>query len=192
MKQINLETKKDKYSKRVNEIIAKNYKNIDDLIKSNSKIEHFIKKFELKLFREPEEPTYIFDLKNSNKEFYKKCNNLVDEIRSFIQNISYIKLLPDKFENFFSAEDNNKLRSLSSKVTNYSLIFQNFNNKSKDQYISQILREIDLNPIFDDDSLNNQEISSFSHPSNLNQFKEFYRENKKSFHSIKIGNLLIT
>ena len=44
VKQINLESQKDNYSKRINDIVTK-HKNINYLMKTNSKVENIMKKF---------------------------------------------------------------------------------------------------------------------------------------------------
>ena len=83
-----LESKKDQYSKRITEIVTKNYKNISEIIKSNSRIEASLKKFNsLNAKPEKEENKYEFEINYNNKGFMKKCENLIQEISSFLDNI---------------------------------------------------------------------------------------------------------
>lgn len=83
-KQVQLEIKREKYSNKVTELIRKNYKNFDELIKSNSKLENFIKKFNHTIKTENlTEKIYKFDVEIRNeKEFLKRCNVIFSEINS--------------------------------------------------------------------------------------------------------------
>lgn len=82
-KQIILESNKEKYSRRVNEIISKNYININDFIQSNSKFQS-MRKFVLNEFKQnPSQRKFQFDLIDSNKAYYSKCEKMIQVINSF-------------------------------------------------------------------------------------------------------------
>ena len=85
-KQINLESKKDNYSKRIKLIMDKN-KNINDFIKSNSKVENTFKKFLNFSKKVDDEKIFDYDHLQSqnNKDFYMKCERLINIIKSFFE-----------------------------------------------------------------------------------------------------------
>ena len=86
VKQINLESKKDNYSKRIKLIMDKN-KNINDFIKSNSKVENTFKKFLNFSKKVDDEKIFDYDHLQSqnNKDFYMKCERLINIIKSFFE-----------------------------------------------------------------------------------------------------------
>ena len=83
VKQINLESQKDNYSKRINNIVTK-HKNINYLMKTNSKVENIMKKFLNLSHKTQIEKSYNFDyLQSQNiKDFYKKCERLINTIKT--------------------------------------------------------------------------------------------------------------
>jgi len=89
-KQVQLEIKREKYSKKIHDLISKNYKNFDELIKSNSKLEKFINKFNQELRSEnPYNKIYTFELESKqDKELINKSTLLFSEINSILD---YIK-----------------------------------------------------------------------------------------------------
>ena len=86
IKQINLESQKDNYSKRINFIIKKQ-KNMNDFMNSNSKIEIILKRFLQFSETIQTEKKYEFEYLQSqnNKDFYKKCELLINIIKSFFE-----------------------------------------------------------------------------------------------------------
>jgi hypothetical protein len=89
-KQVQLEIKREKYSKKIQDLIAKNYKNFDELIKSNSKLEKFINKFNQELRSDNSfNKIYTFEIESKqDKEFINKSTLLFSEINSILD---YIK-----------------------------------------------------------------------------------------------------
>ena len=85
-KQVILEINRERYSKRIHELINRHYKNFDDLIKSNSKLENFMKKFNNILRSEnSQDKMYTFQLINkTEKEFKNKCTLLFSDINSVL------------------------------------------------------------------------------------------------------------
>ena len=87
-KQINLESKKEKYTRIVHDIMSKNYKNFKEIIKSNSKLKT-IKKLDLTEFKQNQsQRTYDFNLMDYNKSFYNKCEKMIQVVNSFLNYIS--------------------------------------------------------------------------------------------------------
>ena len=86
VKQVNLEINRERYSKRIQELMSKYYKNFDELIKSNSKLENFMKKFgHLMKSDKNQDKIYKFNLTNkTEKDFKNKYNLLFSEINSIL------------------------------------------------------------------------------------------------------------
>lgn len=89
IKQIRLESGRESYSKRIQGLVSKHYKNLDDLIKSNSKVEALMNKFQCMNYNyQKESKMYSFDNKNvDNRDFFEKCSKLIYEVKSFLDNI---------------------------------------------------------------------------------------------------------
>lgn len=88
LKQINLESKKDVYSQKVKEILRKNYRNFDELIRSNSKFKNFMQDYQNDIKKEYESSINckvleIDELPVDYSEFYFKCNSLISEFKAF-------------------------------------------------------------------------------------------------------------
>ena len=91
-KQIHLESKKDIYTEKVKEILKKNYKNFDDLVKNNSKFNNFMTEYQDKLKKEIEQEKLakFIELPENPSEylaFYNKCNNIISEFKAFFEYI---------------------------------------------------------------------------------------------------------
>lgn len=111
-KEVQLEIKREKYSKKIQDLISKNYKNFDDLIKSNSKLEKFINRFNQDITSNSSfNRIYTFEIEGKkDREFINKSSLLFSEINSildyfkskyYIINYSieeYDKTNPDKIE----------------------------------------------------------------------------------------------
>lgn len=88
LKVINLEGKKENYTKSVKQILARNYQNFEDLVKSNSKFANFITKYGREknvdywktIEISPNYPMFFSD-------FYGKCDNVLVTIKVFIESI---------------------------------------------------------------------------------------------------------
>jgi len=162
---------------------------VNELIKSNSKIEKFIKKFQGFVFNPKQvKEIYEFELVNKNKEFFKKCKSIVDEIKSFIQMLS--SNINDIIDTS-SQEDESliQINFLKEKLTNYSKFVLNADNRTKDDYIYQLLQEINSVPEYTDTNIIQERIESESKFDHFAQFRQFYKENKSSFLSVKLGKL---
>lgn len=88
LKQINLESKKDIYTQKVKEILRKNYRNFDELIRSNSKFKNFMQDYQNDIKKEYENSVNIKlleidELPVDYSEFYFKCNSLISEFKAF-------------------------------------------------------------------------------------------------------------
>lgn len=89
-KQINLETQKDMYTDKVKEILKKNYKNFDELVKHNSRFSEFMKEYQTMIRHEHEKDKIgkfltIPDNNNEYRKFYLKCNNIISEFKAFFE-----------------------------------------------------------------------------------------------------------
>jgi hypothetical protein len=86
-KEINLEEKRDNYSTRINSILNRNYKNLDDLIKSNSKVQNLLKKFQNFSLKNEIRKMYEFPLKSfqMKTEFYGNIQKTFTLIKSFFE-----------------------------------------------------------------------------------------------------------
>lgn len=89
-KQINLETKKDMYTDKVKEILRKNYKNFDELVKNNSRFNNFMKDYQDKIKKEIElekNGKFLNIPKNPTEysKFYLKCSNVISEFKAFFE-----------------------------------------------------------------------------------------------------------
>ena len=132
------ENKKDKFKKKVNEIISKDYKNFYDLIINNSKFENFIKKNidSIKHSEEKENEfrkskvNFFFTSQTSNKkpiemtsiELYKNCHKLIRENKNFFKEILInLKNLIDLYSEIaeISNEKYNKILEYSFKIDNF-------------------------------------------------------------------------
>lgn len=82
---INLEGKKDLYSKKVKGILAKNYKNFEDLVKSNSRFNKFIETYS-KVFRQKSTPVSNIQIEMPQyyDEFFNKCYDVIANIKAFL------------------------------------------------------------------------------------------------------------
>lgn len=84
-KVILLEAKKDRFSRRVREILSKNMKNINEIIESNHRFQDVVKKFELTPPKiTSESKRYDFDLIDGNVAFYQNCRNNIQTINKFL------------------------------------------------------------------------------------------------------------
>ncbi len=132
------ENKKEKFKKKVNEIISKNYKNFYDLIINNSKFENFIKNNSdlIKLSQEKEiqfrksKVNFFFTTQISNKksveitsiELYKNCHKLIRENKNFFKEIlSSLKDLIDLYSEIaeISKEKYNDILQYFIKIDNF-------------------------------------------------------------------------
>ena len=86
-KEISLEEKRDNYSSRISSILNKNYKNLDDLIKSNSKVQNLLKKFQNFTLKNETRKLYEFPMKLSQMktEFYGNIQKTFTLIKSFFE-----------------------------------------------------------------------------------------------------------
>ncbi len=159
------------------------------MIKSNSKIEKFIKKFHGFEFNPKQvKEIYEFELVNKNKEFFKKCKSIVEEVKSFVQMISsHFNDIVDTL----SQEDESliQINSLKEKLSNYSNFILNANNRTKDDFIYQLLQEIKSVPEYTDTNIIQERIESESKFDHFAQLRQFYKENKSSFLSVKLGKI---
>ena len=82
-----MESLKEQYSKKISILINKDYKNIEDIMKSNSRIEALMKKFSyIKTDLKDVIPSLIFEnlLCNNNDDFYEKCSKAIELVKSFL------------------------------------------------------------------------------------------------------------
>lgn len=94
---INLESKKDLYTKRVVTIMSKSYKNFDDLIKSNSRFQNFMESLqtELRTNRKAKNVEILLSRINSHNnvrppiyvEFYEKLTEIISLLKSYYETI---------------------------------------------------------------------------------------------------------
>ena len=89
IKQIRLESAREAHSKRIQALVSKHYKNLDDLIKNNSKVEALMNKFQYMNYSYQKEiKTYSFHENNvDNRDFFDKCSKLIYEVKSFFDNL---------------------------------------------------------------------------------------------------------
>ncbi len=89
-KQIKLESIRENYSQRIHNLLLKDYKNLDEFIKSNSRVETMMTKFQyLKYALQKHKKTYTFEeFEVDNKDFYEKCSKLIYEVKSFFEFIN--------------------------------------------------------------------------------------------------------
>ena len=90
LKQVNLESKKDLYTIKVKEILRKNYKNFNELIRNNSKFKNFMLEYQTQIRKENEYLINSQVLKSEKipseySEFYFKCSSLISEFKSFYE-----------------------------------------------------------------------------------------------------------
>ena len=92
LKQINLEAKKDQYTKRVKNILANNYKNFDDLVKNNSRFANFMSDYTLSIKNKylKKLDNYVIDIDEipyNINNFYFVCNRIISEFKAFFEYI---------------------------------------------------------------------------------------------------------
>lgn len=77
-------------------MIAKNYKNVDLIIKSNTQLENLLKKYHnysTQLFATPSKYYNFPELFNENKEFSSKCLYFMKEIKMFLEYIENMYIM---------------------------------------------------------------------------------------------------
>ena len=208
-KQISLETKKESYTKRVKEIIEKNYKSLEDLKKFDEKFDVLIKKFQHEI-----KVTNVYDnLKDKIKDFdpkpsiytdfYDKCRNYLSDIKTFNQYILFkfkrIKNECDDLEIKKSLGNNYKMikeivknENDANKIDKYEFIKDVFKtvemdymkeNKKLEKILNAIV-EYSSNNINNDDYNNNESELGL----NINDIEEINFE-KNNFTKIKNQNI---
>ena len=86
LKEVNLECKKDKYTIKVKELLKKNYKNFEDLVKNNSRFKKFIEVYSSENTTKKQQISDIqINRPNYHKEFYWNCTNFIADIKSFLE-----------------------------------------------------------------------------------------------------------
>ena len=160
-KQIELETKKEKYSKKVNEIIKKDYKNFDDLIKNNERFRQFMennkslmeKANKIRAHTYTNQVTNLLtedekthpdkkELDKTSNIFIVKCNHTKSDIKYYIE--SMIKSMKEC--HYFKEIDDLEEEQIDNKITIYSKFLDNSSNcfkrydlTSHQQYLKDLL-----------------------------------------------------
>jgi len=82
--QINLEGRKDIFTKKVKEILSNNYKNFEDLVKTNSRFNKFVETYS-KEFRKKYVMSRIeIDFPQYYSEFYNRGYGIISSIKSIL------------------------------------------------------------------------------------------------------------
>lgn len=160
-KQIELENKKDIFSKKVTEIISKDYKNFEDLIKNNSRFKDFIEKNNIKMkkahiIRTNKYNNQVTDLlteedknhpdkkeieKNSNL-FIVKCNKAKTDILYYIESMIASMKAVNYFKEIDELEEDNddNIPIYQEFLQNSKELYNLYNHIEKDQYLKDILQ----------------------------------------------------
>jgi hypothetical protein len=137
-------------------IISKDYKNVKEVMKSNSKVEQLMKKFSYyKKETNLQKSTIIFDdlLENFNADFYLKCENIVESLKSFLD--IFTALLENSI--FEPIDDLDKIIA---KIKIYFSKIEENSQKSREAYINYLFEAIDVkNFQLPKDEMINQEIN---------------------------------
>jgi hypothetical protein len=192
-KQIEFENKKDLYSKRVREIINKSYKNFDDLINSNSRFNNFMKEYkeeaERKLKLNEKKNDIKLDVPSQYIEFYKKCYNLISELKAFFE---FVSCTFDIMINYCNDKSTKDIMKATKKIVKSFLQKSNINNNiTHKQYIDILFNNIQTQ-ITQEESNNNNNIYNNEEEieekkekcSDFLKLKKFIFENKKIFEKI--------
>ncbi len=168
-KQISLESKKDLYTKRVKQIIEKNSKNIEDLIKINPKFSNLLKSLNIdisndnfaKIVKEKFgnlEFISKVDLKKY-EEFYIKCQKYFSDLKTFNE---FIIFNLEKIVEEYSTDEASKevLRSKFLKIKkNHEIEQQNAKVYDRIEYLNQIFIEVESHYIKEKSKLEKIEIA---------------------------------
>jgi hypothetical protein len=82
---------KEKHSRKVCIIVNKNYKNVEEIMKNDSRIQTLMKKYSfIKEDRKQDKPSFLLDnlANNNNEDFYEKCSNIIEIIKAFLDLLS--------------------------------------------------------------------------------------------------------
>jgi len=86
LKQIRLESKKDKYSLKVKEILQKNYHNFHSLVKNNTKFRTFMDNYgDLKHNEKSKVNEIELSTPSHFNDFYQKCEKVSNQIKIFFE-----------------------------------------------------------------------------------------------------------
>ena len=108
-------------------MITKNYKNVDLIIKSNSKLENLFKKYQnysSKPSSNPSKYHHFPELINENQQFCLNCMNFIKEFKLFIEVLFnwYYSNSTDQIDKERNIDDDSakKLKLLKSKLKSYT------------------------------------------------------------------------
>ncbi len=199
LKQISLESKKDQYTKRVKEIIEKNSKNIEDLIKFNPKFKNLLNILNIdikndnfvKIVKEKIGNISFISKVSLNKYevFYKKCQKYFSDLKTFNQFIMHnyeriIEEIPPLEDNL---RENLKGKFLIVKK-NYEIEYEGSSDSDKIEYLFKLFGEIEIEYIKENSKLEKIEIViSNIKLSNEDKEKENMMKNKLFNGEIKVA-----
>lgn len=176
-KQIHLTSKKDINTLKVKEILKKNYKNFESLIVLNSKFNDFIKKNsyianfnsnrESNKLKEKGEKLILLETPLIFNEFYKKCNNLISDLKVYFEFIYF------NFKNLIPLISDSKTKELSRKIIKTlknTFLKKNLNNELHDNltYLNALFNfiKVSVNP----ENENNNENLNKERKDKINSF----------------------
>lgn len=192
-KQISLESKKDQYTKRVKQIIEKNSKNIEDLIKFNPKFQNLLNVLNLDI--KNDNFTMIVKEKIGNLDFiskvnlnkyegfYIKCQKYFSDLKTFNEFLIYNL---EKITEEYQADDATK-EMLKNKFfqikKNYEIEYENNKLFDKVEYLNQLFIEVEHEYIKEKSKLEKIEIAisefrrinSFEHENGNNDNNNNYK-----------------
>jgi hypothetical protein len=168
-KQISLESKKDQYTKRVRQIIEKNSKNIEDLIKLNPKFQNLLKILNLdiknndftKIVKEKIGNLDFISKVNMNKyeEFYIKCQKYFSDLKTFNEFIIFnLEKVTEEYQADEASKEIIKNKFLKVKK-NYEIEHENANVCDRVEYLNQLFIDVESEYIKEKSKLEKIEIS---------------------------------
>lgn len=172
-KQISLESKKDQYTKNVKQIIEKNSKNIEDLIKFNPKFQNLLKILNLdikndnftRIVQEKIGNLDFISKVNLNKyeDFYIKCQKYFSDLKTFNEFIIFnLEKIVEEYQTDDLSKEAIQNKFLKLKK-NYEIEFENAKVCDKMEYLNQLFIEVENEYIKEKSKLEKIEIAISEH-----------------------------